>query len=83
MAEATLSNKNEASGAGNLKIVTATASALANTNTWTTGLSTVYQVFVSNYGETQAVTAAISGGTVTFTVTAGTITTAYLMAVGL
>lgn len=83
MAEITTTKLNSAAGLGNKMVVTASCASIANADTWPTGLGTVEQVFVSNMTETQAVVSAKSGGTVTFTVTAGPIVNADLMAIGL
>lgn len=83
MAAITVTNLNNAAGAGNLQIVTASCASVATGSTWDTGLSKVLQVFVSGFAETMAETHAKSGGTVTFTVTAGPLLNVDLMAIGL
>jgi hypothetical protein len=82
MANITVTKANQASGMGNLAVVTASCASIATGSTWVTGLSKVNQLFVSGMGEAMAYTYTESSGTVTFTVTAGPLTTVDLMAVG-
>jgi hypothetical protein len=83
MAEITVTNRNEASGMGNLSVVTAKCASLATGSTWNTKLSAVHQVFVSGEAAAQDHTWTASGGIITFTVTSGPLVDVSLMAVGL
>jgi len=82
MAEITVTNRNQASGLGNLPVVVGNSASIANGDTWNTKLASVNQVFIGGLGASQSFTWSASGGTITFTVVSGPITSASLMAIG-
>lgn len=81
MAEITVTKRNEASW-GNKTAVTANCASLANTNTWDTKLGSVDSVFVSGFTKDQDYTYTVSGGVLTFAVTAGPLVDVSLLALG-
>lgn len=82
MAEITVTKRNQASGLANLPVVVAECASLADGDTWDTQLSSVDHVFISGQGASQAFTYTVSGGTITFAVTAGPLVNVSLMAIG-
>lgn len=67
---------------GNRAGVLGTFTALANADTWATGLGTVEAVFISNGASGQTVGATYSGGIVTFALS-GALGNAKVLAIGL
>jgi len=66
MGALTPSSKKQMGGLGNLDAVLATFSAIADADTWATGLGKVEAVFITNGASGQTVGATYSSGTVTF-----------------
>jgi hypothetical protein len=80
--EITVNNRNECSY-GNQDVVTATATSIANGNTFDTKLGVIYQVFFGNLPAGAAITYTASGGVLTFSVTGGTLSNVDLAVIGL
>ena len=66
---------------GSVREIYAKFASVADTNTWATGLSSVYSLSVSS-GASKVMYATASGGTITFAVTSGPDTNTYITVTG-